>query len=74
MPREAPDLWPLYDRIACPTWIVRGAHSDLLSDAVAGEMTRRGPRAHRVDVAGVGHAPTFIPDDQIGIVEAFLET
>jgi pimeloyl-ACP methyl ester carboxylesterase len=73
MPLEAPDLWPLYDRIACPTWIVRGAHSDLLSDAVAGEMTQRGPRAHRVDVAGVGHAPTFIPDDQISIVEAFLE-
>jgi pimeloyl-ACP methyl ester carboxylesterase len=71
-PLEAPPLWPLYDRIACPTWVVRGERSDLLSDAVAAEMTQRGPRAHRVDVPGVGHAPTFIPDDQIAIVERFL--
>jgi pimeloyl-ACP methyl ester carboxylesterase len=72
MPLDAPPLWPLYDRIVCPTWVVRGEHSDLLPAAVADEMTRRGPRAHRVDVAGVGHAPTFIPDDQIAIVERFL--
>lgn len=72
-PLEAPPLWPLYDRIACPTWVVRGERSDLLTDADAAEMTRRGPRAHRVDVAGVGHAPTFIPDDQIAIVERFLD-
>jgi len=66
-------LWFLYDRITCPTWLVRGERSDLLSNAVAHEMTQRGPRAHRVDVPGVGHAPTFIPDDQIAIVEAFLQ-
>ncbi|MFM1991510.1 MAG: hypothetical protein RJA99_4467 [Pseudomonadota bacterium] len=71
-PVVAPELWPLYDRIGCPTWIVRGERSDLLSDAVATEMTRRGPKAVRVDVAGVGHAPTFIPDDQVAIVERFL--
>jgi pimeloyl-ACP methyl ester carboxylesterase len=71
-PLEAPPLWALYDRIACPTWLVRGERSDLLPDGVAAEMTRRGPRAHRVDVPGVGHAPTFVPDDQIAIVERFL--
>ena len=71
-PLEAVPLWSLYDRITCPTWIVRGERSDLLTDEVATEMTRRGPRAHRVDVPGVGHAPTFIPDDQIAIVERFL--
>lgn len=71
-PVEAPPLWPLYDRITCPTWVVRGEGSDLLSGETADEMTRRGPRAHRVEVPGVGHAPTFIPDDQIAIVERFL--
>jgi pimeloyl-ACP methyl ester carboxylesterase len=73
MPTEPPVLWPLYDRITCPTWIVRGEQSDLLPAAVADEMTRRGPRAKRIDVAGVGHSPTFIPDDQIAIVERFLD-
>ncbi|HYF57679.1 MAG TPA: alpha/beta hydrolase [Burkholderiaceae bacterium] len=72
-PLEVPPLWPLWDRIACPAWVVRGETSDLLTPEVADEMTRRGPRARRVDVAGVGHAPTFIPDDQIAIVERFLD-
>lgn len=71
-PVQLPSLWPIYDRIACPTWVVRGERSDLLTDADAAEMTRRGPRARRVDVTGVGHAPTFLPDDQIAIVERFL--
>jgi pimeloyl-ACP methyl ester carboxylesterase len=72
-PREGPPLWPMYDAISCPTWVVRGERSDLLPAAVADEMGRRGPRARRIDVPGVGHAPTFIPDDQIAIVESFLE-
>jgi pimeloyl-ACP methyl ester carboxylesterase len=45
----------------------------LLSREVAEEMGRRGPGAHCVEVAGVGHAPTFIPDDQIAIIDRFLD-
>jgi pimeloyl-ACP methyl ester carboxylesterase len=70
--QPAPDLWPLYDAVRCPTWLVRGQVSDLLSEATAREMARRGPRATLVEVPGVGHAPTFIPADQIAIVERFL--
>ena len=66
------DLWPFYDRIACPTLLVRGAQSDLLDDEVARRMTERGPRAQRIDFDDVGHAPTFIPDDQVAAVERFL--
>ena len=71
-PLVALELWPLYDPIRCPTWVVRGARSDLLGAEVAEEMTQRGPRATRVEVEGVGHAPTFIPQDQIDIVKRFL--
>jgi pimeloyl-ACP methyl ester carboxylesterase len=35
-------------------------------------MTRRGPKATLVEIPGVGHAPTFIHDDQIAIVKKFL--
>jgi pimeloyl-ACP methyl ester carboxylesterase len=66
------DLWPFYDRIACPTLVVRGERSDLLPQDVARRMTERGPKAQRVDVPGVGHAPSFIPEPQIDIVERFL--
>jgi pimeloyl-ACP methyl ester carboxylesterase len=65
-------LWPLYDAIHCPTLVVRGAQSDLLSAATAADMATRGPRARTVEVAGVGHAPTFMDETQIGVVRDFL--
>jgi len=65
-------LWQLYDAIACPTLVVRGAESDLLSRETAEEMTRRGPRARLVEFAGIGHAPMFFHDDQICVVRDFL--
>lgn len=68
------NLWPVYDRIKCPTLLVRGASSDLLSVETAVEMTRRGPQAVLKTVAGVGHAPMFMTDDQIALVRDFLSS
>lgn len=65
-------LWASYDAITCPTLLIRGGESDLLSRATADTMTQRGPRATLVEVPGVGHAPTFVHDDQIAIVRQFL--
>lgn len=65
-------LWAAYDAIACPTLLVRGACSDLLSSETAALMQARGPRARLVEIADVGHAPTFIHDDQIAIARQFL--
>jgi pimeloyl-ACP methyl ester carboxylesterase len=65
-------LWAAYDAIRCPTLLVRGSQSDLLSRATADEMTRRGPKPRLVEFAGVGHAPTFVHADQIAAARAFL--
>jgi pimeloyl-ACP methyl ester carboxylesterase len=65
-------LWALYERIAGPVLLLRGEHSDLLSPATAEAMTRRGPRAQRIDIAGVGHAPMFFDAHQIALVRDFL--
>jgi pimeloyl-ACP methyl ester carboxylesterase len=65
-------LWAAYDAITCETLLVRGAESDLLSQATAAQMQERGPRAEVVEIAGVGHAPTFVQPDQIAIVKEFL--
>jgi pimeloyl-ACP methyl ester carboxylesterase len=35
-------------------------------------MARRGPKAKVVEIPGVGHAPTLLNPDQIGIVRDFL--
>src|SRR3954462_4298444 len=66
------DLWPLYDAVRCPTLVVRGEHSDLLSRDTAVAMTRRGPKAKLAEIRGVGHAPTLLHADQIAIVRDFL--
>jgi pimeloyl-ACP methyl ester carboxylesterase len=65
-------LWHLYDNIRARTLITRGASSDLLSRETAIAMTQRGPRAALVEFEGVGHAPTFVAQDQVEAVASFL--
>jgi pimeloyl-ACP methyl ester carboxylesterase len=65
-------LWAAYDAIRCPTLLVRGEHSDLLSRETAAAMAQRGPKATVVEIPNVGHAPTFMHDEQIAIARQFL--
>ena len=51
------DLWPIYDAISCPTLVVRGAESDLLSLETVRLMASRGPLPQTVELPNVGHAP-----------------
>jgi pimeloyl-ACP methyl ester carboxylesterase len=66
------DLWKYYDRVTCPTLLLRGADSDLLLQDTALAMTQRGPKARLVEFAGVGHAPMLMSPDQISAVREFL--
>lgn len=68
------ELWNYYDRITCPTLLLRGAESDLLLKDTASAMARRGPKARLVEFAGIGHAPMLQSTDQIQIVRDFLTT
>ncbi|HEU4851795.1 MAG TPA: alpha/beta hydrolase [Telluria sp.] len=65
-------LWAAYDAITAPTLLVRGEKSDLLSRETALAMTQRGPKAKLVEIPNVGHAPTFLHEDQIAIARQFL--
>jgi pimeloyl-ACP methyl ester carboxylesterase len=67
-----PDLWPVWDAIRCPTLLLRGAHSDLLSAPTAQSMAQRGPRATLVEFEGVGHAPSLMAPDQVDAITGFL--
>jgi pimeloyl-ACP methyl ester carboxylesterase len=67
-----PLLWQAYDSLTLPTLLLRGAESDVLTHATAQAMTLRGPRAHLVEFAGVGHAPMFVQPDQVEVVRDFL--
>jgi pimeloyl-ACP methyl ester carboxylesterase len=65
-------LWAAWDSLRCPTLLLRGAESDLLSPATAQAMTQRGPRAQLHEFAGVGHAPTLVDPGQRAVVREFL--
>jgi pimeloyl-ACP methyl ester carboxylesterase len=72
MPEKDLELWHLYDAVRCPTLLVRGEHSDVVSRQTAAEMARRGPKAKVVEIHGVGHAPTLLQPAQIALVRDFL--
>jgi pimeloyl-ACP methyl ester carboxylesterase len=49
------DLWPALPKIACPTLIVRGKETDLLSPEVAQKMVEAMPNAVVVEIERAGH-------------------
>jgi len=67
------DLWGVWDAIHCPTLLLRGAESDLLTPETAAAMRTRGPHPEMIEFAGVGHAPMLLSAEQIAPVAAFLE-
>ncbi len=60
------------EAIHCPTLLVCGAESDLLSHETALGMSHRGPRAELLESPGVGHAPMFIDAELVAPVREFL--
>ncbi len=72
LPEKDLELWQYYDAVRCPTLVLRGAQSDLLSRETVAQMRARGPKASALEIAGVGHAPTLLHDDQITLVREFL--
>ncbi|MGB4102305.1 MAG: alpha/beta hydrolase [Alphaproteobacteria bacterium] len=68
------DLWPVYDRITCPTLVLRGALSDVLDATTAAAMTQRGPRAALVTIPDIGHFPALMDTHQTDIVCNFLNS
>lgn len=48
-------LWELWSAIVCPTLVVRGEHSDLLTSDTARQMVGRAQRATLAEVPDAGH-------------------
>jgi proline-specific peptidase len=72
--RDVIDLWEPLGRITCPTLIVRGAESDILSPDVAKRMLEALPGGRLVEVAGAAHTvPGDKPEEFARIVRSFLD-
>ena len=67
-----PDLWPVLSKVPCPTLVVWGTASDVLSEAQAGRMVAALPHGELVSVPGVAHAPTLVEPVVLNALERFL--
>jgi len=74
LPRpDSQAAWAMLPKITCPTLLVRGAHSDVLSQETAERMTREIPNCDLVQVPDAGHSiPLENPQGFILAVRPFL--
>lgn len=68
-----PQLWPQFGALAhVPVMVIRGANSDILSEATVTEMARRHPALTRHVVSEEGHAPLLHDAPTIEAIAGFL--
>ena len=67
-----PPLWPALRALPCPTLVVWGTDSDVLSEAQARRMVDVLPRGELVRVPGIGHAPTLVEPVVLAALDRFL--
>jgi pimeloyl-ACP methyl ester carboxylesterase len=68
-----PPLWPALQALPCPTLVVWGTDSDVLSEAQARRMVDALPRGELVRVPGIGHAPTLVEPVVLAALDRFLD-
>jgi len=71
-PPRRPPLWPVLQALPCPTLVVWGSDSDVLSEAQARRMVDVLPRGELVRVPGIGHAPTLVEPVVLAALDRFL--
>jgi esterase len=67
-----PQLWPTLETLPCPTLVVWGSDSDVLSEAQARRMTTALPKGELVAIPGIGHAPTLVEPEALTALERLL--
>ena len=67
------DLWADWRAIHCPTMVIRGEFSPLLSEATVERMGEIHPDMTSLTAAGCGHAPLLDRASQVAPIREFLE-
>lgn len=71
-PSEALGSWEEYKRITTPCHVLRGAHSDLLTQALADQMSTCGPCPSVTLFKEAGHAPSLARPEDAELVRNIL--
>lgn len=67
------DLWPFWNALqATPVLLIRGADSDLLTQATAQKMHATHPRLTYVEIPDAGHAPALMDSESIQLITNWM--
>ena len=67
-------LWSVIQQLQIPLLILRGSHSDLLTAEVYQRMLDEQPLAQGWQTDRAGHAPSLLHDDELDVIEGFLNS
>jgi pimeloyl-ACP methyl ester carboxylesterase len=65
-------LWPVFEQLALPILVIRGASSDILGAATVARMAEEKPDLKHVTVANRGHAPLLDEPECVAAIDEFL--
>ncbi len=66
------DLWESWQNITCPTMLIHGADSMLLTNDIIEEMRKSGPEFELTVFKGCGHVPSLMAPDQIKVIRKWV--
>ena len=73
--QPVPDLWPMFDALeGLPLALIRGANSNLLSEATTAEMARRRPDMIWANVPDRGHVPFLDEPEAVDVLRRWVAT
>ncbi len=70
---QAERNWRGFRALQCPLLLIRGAETDLLSEATVAQMAAAQPHLQIVNVPGVGHAPALTEPAAVAALDAFFQ-
>ncbi len=54
-PDPPEQMWGFLEKIRCPTLIIRGSETDILTSETCEQMVTRIPRSRRMEIPNAGH-------------------
>jgi len=75
-PTGSEDLWPIWNKINCPTLILHGENSLLLTLEILDKMLKNPTENGDISThtfADCGHVPSLMQDNQIQVIQNWLE-
>lgn len=65
------DFWSYWEKLDIPVFVLRGERSGVLTPEIAGRMQLRSD-VQLTELAGIGHSPMLMDEDQINLVRDYL--